>query len=74
MAEQAKSAQVYDALRQYVRSRPDIGWGKALRDAVLEPGNPFNVEAVRPPRRWFVLFSLVSVLFFGCFSYFNNLL
>ena len=65
---------VYNVLSQYIGNRSDIGAGKAMRDGVLEPSNPFERKAARPPRRWFVLFSLVSALFFGCFSYFNNLL
>jgi hypothetical protein len=65
---------VYKTLSQYVRNRADIGAGKAMGDGVLEPANPFERKAARPPRRWFVLFSLVSALFFGCFNYFNNLL
>ena len=65
---------VYKTLSQYVRNRTDIGAGKAMRDGVLEPSNPFERKAARPPRRWFVLFSLVAALFFGCFNYFNNLL
>lgn len=65
---------VYDTLSQYIGNRVDIGTAKAMRDGVLEPSNPFERKAARPPRRWFVLFSLVSALFFGCFSYFNNLL
>ncbi len=65
---------VYKTLSQYIGNRADIGAGKAMRDGVLEPYNPFEREAARLPRRWFVLFSLVSALVFGCFSYFNNLL
>ncbi len=65
---------VYSVLSQYIGNRADISAGKAMRDGVLEPFNPFERKAARPPRRWFVLFSLVSALFFGCFSYFNNLL
>ena len=65
---------VYKTLSQYVRNRTDIGAGKAMDDGVLEPFNPFERKAARPPRRWFVLFSLVAALFFGCFNYFNNLL
>lgn len=65
---------VYNVLSQYIGNRADIGAGKAMRDGVLEPANPFERKAARPPRRWFVLFSLVSALVFGCFSYFNNLL
>jgi len=65
---------VYNTLSQYIRDRADIGANKAVLDNVLEPANPFEREAARPPRRWFVLFCLVSALVFGCFSYFNGLL
>ena len=65
---------VYNALSQYIRNRADIGASRAMRDGVLEPSNPFERRAARPPRRWFVLLSLVFALVFGCFSYFNNLL
>ena len=65
---------VYNALSQYIRNRADIGASRAVRDGVLEPSNPFERKAARPPRRWFVLLSLVFALVFGCFSYFNNLL
>ena len=65
---------VYNTLSQYIRDRADIGANKAVLDNVLEPANPFEPEAARPPRRWFVLFCLVPALVFGCFSYFNGLL
>ena len=65
---------VYSALHQYMRHRPDVGLAKAMRDAMFETANPFDGKAARSPRRWFVLFCLVSALMFGCFSYFNNLL
>jgi hypothetical protein len=65
---------VYNTLSQCIRDRADIGANKAVLDNVLESANPFEREAARPPRRWFVLFCLVSVLVFGCFSYFNGLL
>ena len=57
-----------------MRNRPDIGLGKAMRDAVLDPANPFDRKAARPPRRWFVLLSLLAAMAFGFFFYFNNLL
>jgi hypothetical protein len=57
-----------------VSNRPDVGVGKAVRDAVLEPTNPFEPKAARLPRRWFVLFSLLAAMVFGFFLYFNNLL
>ena len=45
-----------------------------MRDGVLEPSNPFERKAARPPRRWFVLLSLLAAMVFGFFVYFNNLL
>ena len=74
MAEPFTVKPVYNALSQYICNRADIGAGKAMRDGVLESSNPFERKAARPPRRWFVLLSLVFALVFGCFSYFNNLL
>ena len=65
---------VYNALSQHMRNRPDVGLGKATRDAVLDPANPFDSKAARPPRRWFVLMSLLNAMVLGFFLYFNNLL
>ena len=74
MSDRLSSKSVYGTLRQYVRSRPDLGLGEAMRDAVLEPVNPFDSKATRAPRRWFVLFSVITVMAFSFFFYFNNLL
>ena len=65
---------MHSALSQYLSNRSDVGVGKAVLDAVLEPANPFDPKAARPPRRWFVLFSLLAAMAFGFFFYFNNLL
>ena len=65
---------VYNALSQYIRNRTDIGASRAMRDGVLEPPNPFERKAARPPRRWFVLLSLLAAMVLGFFVYFNNLL
>ena len=65
---------VYKALSQYIRNRADIGASRAMRDGVLEPSNPFERKAARPPRRWFVLFSLLAAMMIGFFFHFNNLL
>jgi hypothetical protein len=65
---------VYKALSQHIRNRADIGASRAMRDGVLEPPNPFERKAARPPRRWFVLLSLLAAMVFGFLLYFNNLL
>jgi len=64
---------VYSALSQYIRNRADIGAGKAMLESVLESANPFDPKAARPPRRWFVLLSLLAAMAIGFFFYFNNL-
>jgi len=74
MTERITGKQAFGGLSQYMRNRPDVGLGKASRDAVLDPDNPFDPKAARPPRRWFVLLSLLAAMAFGFFFYFNNLL
>src|SRR6266536_3534476 len=61
----------YVSLRQYLISRPDIGAFRALLNLAFEPAKPFDPKAARAPRRWLVLFSLLSMLGLGCFMYFN---
>jgi hypothetical protein len=61
----------YLSLREYLVSRPDIGAFKGLLDLAFEPANPFDPKATRSPKRSFVLFSLIFVLFLACFAYFN---
>ena len=73
MSKQRTSQQIHAVLRLNLRSRPDLGLGKAVKDGVLEAANPFEPQAARPPRRWFVLFSLLTVLAVGCLVYFNLL-
>jgi len=74
MSDRAGSKSVHSALSQYLINRSDVGVGKAVRDAVLEPANPFDHQAARLPRRWFVLFALLAGTLLGCFAYFNNLI
>ena len=65
---------MHSVLIQYLSNRPDVGVGKAVRDAVLEPANPFDPKAARLPRHWFVLFALLAGTLLSCFAYFNNLI
>src|ERR1019366_9515979 len=39
---------VHNAMSKYIRNRTDIGAGRAMRDGVLEPSNPFERKAARP--------------------------
>jgi hypothetical protein len=72
MSDRSTTKSVYGSLRQYLRERSDLGIGKAVRDSVLEPLNPFDTKAARAPRRWFVLFMLLGGSLLGCFVYFNH--
>jgi len=74
MTERITGKQAFGGLSQYMRNRPEVGLGKATRDAVLDPANPFDPKAARPPRRWFVLLCLLVAMAFGFLFYFNNLL
>ena len=74
MSDSMTTKSVFGTLRQYLRDRSDLGIGKAVGDSVLEPLNPFDSNAARAPRRWFVLFGLLGELLLGCFVYFNHLI
>ena len=74
MSDSTATKSVFGILHQYLRDRSDLGIGNAVRDSVLEPLNPFDSNAARAPRRWFVLFGLLGGLLLCCFVYFNNLI
>jgi len=58
-------------LREYLRSRSDIGVGNAIRAAILEPPNPFETASPRKPQRWFVVLLIILCALLGTFAYFN---
>ena len=74
MRDSTTTKSVFGILRQYLRDRSDLGIGKAVRDSVLEPLNPFDAKAARAPRRWFWLFGLLGGSLLGCFLYFNSVI
>ena len=74
MSDRSTTKSVYGLLRQYLGERSDLGIGKAVRDSVLEPLNPFDSKVARAPRRWFVLFVLLGGSLLGCFVCFNHLI
>ena len=63
---------VYNALSQYIRDRADIGLNKAVSINVSNRRTHLTREATRPPRRWFVLFCLVSALSVRLFQLFQR--
>lgn len=71
MANPVTAKEVLTTLRHDLRSRSDLGLGKAVADRLLEPPNPFEPRLVRRPQRWFVLLSTISVAALGAFVYFN---
>jgi hypothetical protein len=73
MIKEITARELHLLLHRNLRSRPDIGLRNAVADRVLEPANPFEPQAVQPPRRWFVLFCVLSLLTIGLFVYFNAL-
>ena len=72
--EPVRGQRAYDALRMYVRNRPDIGLHRAICDGVLESANPFDGNATRLPKRGLVLFCVLAAMGLGFFVYFNKLL
>jgi hypothetical protein len=73
MAERLAVKPVYDALWQHVRKRHDLGWGKTVLDAVLEPASPFDSKRRRSPKPWVLWSTMLAAAMLGCFMYFNSL-
>jgi hypothetical protein len=71
MAKTVTVREVYLALEENLRKRPDLGLGKAVVDVVLESPNPFEPQAARRPQRWFVFVSVMAAALAGSFLYFN---
>jgi hypothetical protein len=62
---------VHTWINEFLRQRPDIGLGSAIRDMMFEPRNPFDSTARRKPRTAFLLGTTLLAAFLGCFCYFN---
>ena len=71
MAKEFTQSEVRSLLRGYLDGRPDLGLDKASLAIVLEPANPFEPEAARPPRKAFVLAVLCLLALLGVFVCFN---
>jgi hypothetical protein len=71
MANPVTAKEVLTNLRHNLRSRSDLGLGKAVADRLLEPPNPFEPGLVRRPQRWFVLLSIILMAALGAFVYFS---
>jgi hypothetical protein len=58
-------------LRDDLRKRSDLGLRRTVARHLLEPPNPFDLNSVRRPQRWFVLSSIVSLAAVVAVIYFN---
>jgi len=71
MAKQVTVKEVHEMLDHYLGNRSDLGLWRVVTTLVMEPKNLFETESIRKPKRWFVLFSLVSLAAVGALVYFN---
>ena len=71
MAKEFSQTEVRSLLRDYLEDRPDLGLGKAALAMVLEPVNPFEPDAARPPRKVFVVVAFCLLALVCVFVYFN---
>jgi hypothetical protein len=71
MTKEFTQSEVRLLLRGYLKGRSDLGLGKAVSGMILEPVNPFEPEAARPPRKAFVLAVLCLLALLGVFVHFN---
>jgi len=71
MTKEFTQSEVRSMLSSYLEDRPDLGLGKAVSGMVLEPVNPFEPNAARPPRKAFVLAVFWLLALLGVFVYFN---
>lgn len=71
MNKQVTVKEVHEMLDRHLGNRSDLGLWSVVTTLVMEPKNPFETESRRKPRRWFVLFSIVSLATIGAFVYFT---
>ena len=71
MTKEFTQSEVCSLLTGYLEDRPDLGLGKVVSGMVLEPVNPFEPNAARPPRKAFVLAVFWLLALLGVFVYFN---
>jgi hypothetical protein len=71
MTKEFTQSEVRSLLRGYLENRPDLGLGEVASGMVLEPANPFEREAPRPPRKAFVLAVFCLLALLVVFVYFN---
>jgi hypothetical protein len=71
MAKTVTRPEVHSWLKDYLKDRPELGLGKAILAAPLEPPNPFESQRRRLPRKAFVLAAFWLLALAGVFIYFN---
>ena len=63
--------EIYAALTNYLRRRPDVGLDRLLLDLALDPASPFDPQGQRRLKKGFVLVALVATGIAATFVYFN---
>ena len=71
MARDVTREEVQVWLEKYYRSRPDLGFGKAILATILEPAKLFEPQTPRPPKKSLVLLAIWLLGMLGVFVYFN---
>jgi len=73
MRQPVTQQQMHKLAMSAFRKSSDVGMKQALKDRLLESGNPFQSEQKRRPKRGVVLALTISGLLFGSLVYFNFL-
>lgn len=71
MAKRVSPEQARAWAEEHLRSRPELGFGKAIANVILEPRNPFNPRARRWPKKDFMILASLLAAAVVLFVYFN---
>jgi hypothetical protein len=71
MQQKISASDVYRWLEEDFKRRPELGLCNAALNLALEPRNPFEPEARRKPKPWFVIAMFLILAGIGTFAYFN---
>ena len=71
MARDVTREEVQARLEDYYRSRPDLGFGKAILATIVEPAKLFEPQKPRNPKKSPVLLAIWLLGILAVFVYFN---